>query len=90
MTMRINMAGIRQRWLEGGAGDGNRKYRWRAPTYWNHDVANGQSSACDYCVKNLSYQPTPADANNGNERQSALNTRWRSATTLNSVLNLQS
>ena len=46
------LAGIGRRWLEGGAGDGNRKYRWRAPAFWNHEVANAKGAACDFCAKN--------------------------------------
>jgi hypothetical protein len=41
-----------RRWLEGGAGDENRKYRWCAPAFRNHGVASARSAACDYCVKN--------------------------------------
>jgi hypothetical protein len=34
-----------------GAGDGNRKYRWHALAFWNHEVANATGGACDFCVK---------------------------------------
>lgn len=34
-----------------GAGDGNRKYRWRATASWNHEVARATGAACDFCVK---------------------------------------
>ena len=35
-----------------GAGDGNRKYRWRALAFWNHEVASATGAAYDFCVKN--------------------------------------
>ena len=31
-----------------GAGDGNRKYRWRALAFWNHEVASATGAACDF------------------------------------------
>jgi hypothetical protein len=37
-----------------GTGDGNRKYRWRALTHWNHQVAIAMSAACDFCAKSRS------------------------------------
>jgi hypothetical protein len=37
---------------ENGAGDGNRKYRWRALAFWNHEVASATGAACDFFVKN--------------------------------------
>ena len=36
---------------EDSAGDGNRKYRWRALAFWNVEVASATGAACDFCAK---------------------------------------
>ena len=63
------MAGI-------GAGDGNRKYRWLPPVFWNHEVASAPGAACDFCVKNAAIRANASECDHW--RQAPIRSRRES------------
>src|ERR1700733_10854686 len=62
--------------VKSGSGDGNRKYRWLPPVFWNHEVASAPGAACDFCVKNVAIRANASECDHW--RQAPIRSRRES------------